>query len=230
MKIIKFDLPIDGVNVKTIEELREHFTVEILTLYNNGMLLKWLHSRKYLKEASHLEAMPATLSRFSLLKTLCEIFVVEADDMIISAALGMLPEKMERNFPEIKAQYRAIASAETAFEASKPIIEKEYECTVEVDRNNILIIDLENQIDALNIEINQLEDNIADNDLMHNLAITKWSVFSSSIYGFLIRFNSRVGFRELVGETIESITTDLQVEKRIKKFGEEIEQLNKNYQ
>jgi acyl carrier protein len=81
------------------------------------MLLKWLNSRKYLKEASHLEAMPVALSRFSLLKTLCEIFVVEADDMIISAALGMLPEKMERNFPEIKAQYRAIASAEVKADA-----------------------------------------------------------------------------------------------------------------
>lgn len=129
MKTIKFDLPIDGVNVKTIEELREHFTVEILTLYNNGTLFKWLRSRKNIEELSHLEAIPVTLSRFSLLKTLCEIFTVDADDMIISAALGMQPEKMEKNFPEIKAQYRAIASAEANIEISiahKAKIESEF--------------------------------------------------------------------------------------------------------
>lgn len=126
MKIIKFDLPIDGVKVKNIEELREHFTVEILELYNNGMLLKWLRSRKNLQEVNYLEAIPATLSRFSLLKTLCEIFTVDADDMIISSALGMPPEKMEKNFPEIKAQYRAIAKAEIETKAKESIVSGKY--------------------------------------------------------------------------------------------------------
>ncbi len=130
IKTIKFDLPIDGVKVKNIEELREHFTVEILELYNNGILLKWLKSRRNLEEASRLETIHETqLSRSSLLKTLCEIFTVDADDMIISSALGMPPEKMEKNFPEIKAQYRAIAKAEVEAEA-KVNVEKIRQPTV----------------------------------------------------------------------------------------------------
>jgi hypothetical protein len=42
MKLIKFDLPIDGVKVKTVEELREHFTPEILDHFRSGLLAKWL--------------------------------------------------------------------------------------------------------------------------------------------------------------------------------------------
>ncbi len=121
IKTIKFDLPIDGVKVKNIEELREHFTVEILELYNNGILLKWLKSRRNLEEASRLETIPVTLSQFSLLKTLCEIFTIDADDMIIAAALGIQPEKNGKNFPEIKAQYWVIASTEV-LEINTPTI------------------------------------------------------------------------------------------------------------
>ncbi|UJS23994.1 DUF1566 domain-containing protein [Thiothrix winogradskyi] len=127
IKTIKFDLPIDGTKVKNIEELREHFTVEILELYNNGILLKWLRARKNIKEVSRLEAIPVALpSSISSLKALCDIFKVDTDDMILSAALGMPPEKMEKNFPEIKAQYRAIAKAEIEAKAKESIVSGKY--------------------------------------------------------------------------------------------------------
>jgi formylglycine-generating enzyme required for sulfatase activity len=117
IKTIKFDLPIDGVNVKTIEELSEHFTVEVLALYNNGMLLKWCRARKLDEEVKQLEAITAlppkaALSRTALLKKLCEIFTVDADDMIIAAALGMPPAKIEKSFPELKAHYIKLAAAQ----------------------------------------------------------------------------------------------------------------------
>lgn len=111
IKTIKFDLPIDGVKVKNLEELRDHFTVEILEHYYNGLLAKWLKSRNLNEELTALEAIH-TEDHFTLMQQLCEVFKIDADEMIIASALGMPPEKMEQNFPEIKRQYRAIARKE----------------------------------------------------------------------------------------------------------------------
>ncbi len=131
IKTIKFDLPIDGVKVKNVEELRDHFTIEVLELYQNGLLLKWLRSRNMVEEISQLDSLSKTLSRAQLMAALCEVFKIDADDMIIAAALGMPPEKMEKNFPELKRQYRALAYNEAkatwlAEEEKKPIIMEHY--------------------------------------------------------------------------------------------------------
>ncbi|MBU0653662.1 MAG: DUF1566 domain-containing protein [Gammaproteobacteria bacterium] len=113
IKLIKFNLPIDGTRVKNIEELRNHFTIEIIDIYHNGMLSKWLRSRNMIEELTALEDICIDSSdHFSLLKKLCAIFKIEADDMIISSALGVPLEKTEKNFSEIKAQYRAIIHEE----------------------------------------------------------------------------------------------------------------------
>lgn len=131
IKTIKFDLPIDGVKVKNVEELRDHFTIEVLELYQNGLLLKWLRSRNMVEEISQLESLSKMLSRAQLMAALCEVFKIDIDDMIIAAALGMPPEKMEKNFPELKQQYRTIAYNEAKAtwleeEEKKPIIMKHY--------------------------------------------------------------------------------------------------------
>ena len=131
IKTIKFDLPIDGVKVKNVEELRDHFTIEVLELYQNGLLLKWLRSRNMVEEVSQLESLSKTLSRVQLMTALCEVFKIGTDDMIIAAALGMPPEKMAKNFPELKQQYRTIAYNEAkatwlAEEEKKPVIMEHY--------------------------------------------------------------------------------------------------------
>ena len=130
IKTIKFDLPIDGVKVKNLEELRDHFTIEVLELYQNGLLLKWLRSRNMAEEISQLESLSKMLSRAELMTVLCEVFKIDTDDMIIAAALGMPPEKMEKNFPELKQQYRTIADNEVkvwlAEEEKKPVIMEHY--------------------------------------------------------------------------------------------------------
>lgn len=108
IKTIKFDLPIDGVKVKTIEELREHFTVEILSLYENGILIKWLQSRNHADKINFIKKLQAYSSnRFMLMKKLCELFEVETDDLLIAIAVGESPKKSERNFAEIKKKYLA---------------------------------------------------------------------------------------------------------------------------
>lgn len=47
-KTIKFNLILDDKPVRTIEDLRENFSIEdILELYNNGLLQSWLEVRGY---------------------------------------------------------------------------------------------------------------------------------------------------------------------------------------
>lgn len=92
MKLIKFDLPIDGIKAKNIEELRNHFTIEILGHYRNGLLAKWLRSRDMNKELTALDSIEG-LDEYFMLKRLCEIFEVEADDLVIAALLDGPPEK-----------------------------------------------------------------------------------------------------------------------------------------
>ncbi|WP_295399646.1 hypothetical protein [uncultured Thiocystis sp.] len=86
MKMIKFDLPIDGVKVKNIEELREHFTIEILDHFRSGLLGKWLASRRLQDELAAVQALDK-LDDHALLKGLCGVFGVEADDLVIAEIL-----------------------------------------------------------------------------------------------------------------------------------------------
>ena len=109
IKTIKFDLPIDGIRVKNLEELREHFTVEILALYEDGRLLKWCHARKMLDEVRGLEAIPATLSRTELLKKLCDIFsikTIKLDLPIDGVTVKNLEELRDHFTVEILALYK----------------------------------------------------------------------------------------------------------------------------
>ena len=55
MKIITFDPSIDGVTVKNIGELREHFTIEIPKHARRGLLDQWLSSRKLSGDCPTLE-------------------------------------------------------------------------------------------------------------------------------------------------------------------------------
>lgn len=93
MKLIKFDLPIDGVKVKNIEELREHFTVEIIEHYKSGLLRKWLLSRGLEDEVGRLDVLEDESSLHELFKGLCDIFGIEIDDSIIKSCLNDAPKK-----------------------------------------------------------------------------------------------------------------------------------------
>lgn len=88
MKLIKFDLPINGTKVRTLDELRDNFTTEILGLHASGVLSKWLKSRGLEAEAEKLSAMSADLGDVDRLVGLCEILNVDADRAVIEAALS----------------------------------------------------------------------------------------------------------------------------------------------
>ena len=101
-KMIKFDLPIDGVKVATLDDLRDHFTTEIIGHLRSGWLARWLRSRGLTRELAAVEAL-ATGDDATTLKELCRIFEVEADDDAIAAAVaeatgvpGIRPDRMPK--------------------------------------------------------------------------------------------------------------------------------------
>jgi hypothetical protein len=83
IKTIKFDLPIDGVKVKNIEELREHFNTEILDLHKSGLLVKWLKSQRQSEITEKVENISVSAADQDRLNQLCRIFSIELDAEII---------------------------------------------------------------------------------------------------------------------------------------------------
>ena len=59
-KKIRFPLQMNGTDVRTIEELREHFDLEsVLGYFANGKLATWLRDRYYDNEAAAVETLSA---------------------------------------------------------------------------------------------------------------------------------------------------------------------------
>ncbi|AFL72639.1 hypothetical protein [Thiocystis violascens] len=79
MKTIKFDLPINCMNAKSIEELRDNFTVEILDHYRSGKLSRWMSSRKMDDELAAINSLDEA-DDYSLLKSLSQILHVDVTD------------------------------------------------------------------------------------------------------------------------------------------------------
>ncbi|WP_200153147.1 DUF1566 domain-containing protein [Chromatium okenii] len=102
-KIIKFDLPIDGIRAKNIDELREHFTLEILPYFHNGLLAKWLAVRKLTTELSALQAIAASTDP-AIFKDLCAVFGVEADDVVIALMFNDPTPKLGLTVAEVVKQ------------------------------------------------------------------------------------------------------------------------------
>lgn len=110
MKLIKFDLPIDGIKAKNIEELQKHFTIEILSHYRSGLLAKWLRSRSMTEELAALASLDG-LDEHASLKRLCEIFDVEIDDAIVSALLDESADNSAKSTIDVIDTYDALAKS-----------------------------------------------------------------------------------------------------------------------
>lgn len=87
-KMIKFDLPIDGVKVATLDDLQDHFTIEIIEHFRSGLLKRWLRSQRLDCKLTSVESLASNGDDATILAQLCEIFEVEADDDVIAAAIA----------------------------------------------------------------------------------------------------------------------------------------------
>ena len=76
VKKIRFALKMDGVEVRTLTDLQEHFDIDsVMEYYLNGKLETWLDDRYYDEEANQVRELAPESSELS--KKLCEIFHVE---------------------------------------------------------------------------------------------------------------------------------------------------------
>lgn len=86
IKIIKFDLPINGTKVDTLDALRNNLTDEIVKLAQSGQLERWFKSRKMEEKSQAVAHAAATHAEDkSLFISLCEILEVEVHPDDVSA-------------------------------------------------------------------------------------------------------------------------------------------------
>ena len=95
-KKIRFPLKLaEGAEVRTLEELREHFDLQaILEYYKSGKLLTWLEDRYLEGEAEAVQALDESAADFQ--RRLCEMFQVEY------TGAGVDMEEIERRQERLK--------------------------------------------------------------------------------------------------------------------------------
>lgn len=96
-RTIKFRLLIDEAKVATLDELRDHFTADIIGHFRSGLLAEWLRSRSMTCELAAVEAL-ASDDDVIVFKELCRIFDMEADDDTITEALADMMLDEARHF------------------------------------------------------------------------------------------------------------------------------------
>jgi|GEM_PF-1363902 len=82
MRPIKFDLPLNGIRIATLEQLEDNLTPEILEPFRSGKLAKWLRARSLDEQAGAVDALLATdvQDEMQLFIKLCEVFEREVDE------------------------------------------------------------------------------------------------------------------------------------------------------
>ena len=80
----KIKLPLemaDGVKVRTLDELKDNWSLEkVVEIYLNGRLVTWLNDRYYTELAEQVSALAEVQDNTALQKELCRIFDVDFED------------------------------------------------------------------------------------------------------------------------------------------------------
>ena len=93
IKIIKFDLPINGTKVTTLEALRDNLTDEIVPLARSGQLERWFKSRQLHELAQAVAgALAYHAEDKALFMALCAVLEVEVHPDDASAIFDAPPE------------------------------------------------------------------------------------------------------------------------------------------
>ncbi|MBR0204816.1 MAG: hypothetical protein IJQ56_10660, partial [Synergistaceae bacterium] len=78
-KTIKFNLTCNGQPIRTLDDLRNNFEVEdVLSYYQNGLLLRWLDVRGFTQEFNAVKAI-SSRDEIEIIKSLVKIFAVTSD-------------------------------------------------------------------------------------------------------------------------------------------------------
>lgn len=91
MKKITFALPMDGVNVRSLDALQEHFTAAILPHVHSGLLVKWLDALGREDLARAVDSLDPNLPTLELFGQLCHVLGLEADETVLLFLLDQSP-------------------------------------------------------------------------------------------------------------------------------------------
>lgn len=93
IKIIKFDLPINGTKVTTLDELRDNLTDEIVALARSGQLERWFKSRQLPEQAQAVaSAVSQNAANKALFLALCTVLDVEVHPDDVNAIFDAPPQ------------------------------------------------------------------------------------------------------------------------------------------
>lgn len=96
-KTIKFNLICDGNSVRTLEDLKNNFSIEdVLEYYKNGLLLRWLDVRGFEEEYEKVKGIREK-DDIKIIKELIKIFDVESDDSKVEESVYILQYLKKRN-------------------------------------------------------------------------------------------------------------------------------------
>ncbi len=96
MAKIKFNLNFGDEQIRTLDDLRDNFSIEdVLDVYNNGLLVKWLDVHNHKTELEKVNAILVTDARGILLE-LIKIFGISDDHEEIEESLSVLDYLEER--------------------------------------------------------------------------------------------------------------------------------------
>ena len=94
-KKIRFPLKMNGADIRTIEELREHYDLEsVLGYFANGKLVTWLRDRYYDKEADAIELLSHDDEK--LAKKLCGILKVTYAEKVSEIDMAFIKRRQEK--------------------------------------------------------------------------------------------------------------------------------------
>lgn len=97
IKIIKFDLPINGIKAKSLDELRDNLSDELVALARSGQLGRWLASRKHEEIAQAVAAaVVAESDDKALFLALCRALGVEVHPDDVAALFDAAPQAGRR--------------------------------------------------------------------------------------------------------------------------------------
>lgn len=154
-KTIKFNLILDGQQVRCIEDLQENFCIDdIIHLYKDGLLQKWLKVRGY---DDYLRQVEAIKEKDSVIVELIKVFNIETKENVIKESLYALEyrKKRETELQEWKEtgskEKKAIGDYHNGYETLKSkVLENKYDMAFmkatakEISKNYSRLFQLDN--------------------------------------------------------------------------------------
>lgn len=126
VKLIKFALSIGNVQIYTLEELRENFFIDdILVLYRQGKLQRWLKCRGYYKQLEQLKGLYNQADK-ELITTFAEIFEVDFDSSDLETfcqSLNFVSSTQESKDKYLKLEHIVNSVAKTHYQQYQALIE-----------------------------------------------------------------------------------------------------------